>query len=275
MSNYVNNVNVQNTTYALGPLMSTASGGIVDNKSGVYSAGNNCIIHANVYDYSASVINSNLVLNTNVSVGDDTTLYNTTIIGGGGMSLSGGDWFNSAAFINCDTSSNGTVYGGGAHGNTFIGLYGYSVNDGFDTNMLLGGTNNVVQGYASYTNAAGFHAVATRTVYLYASYPTNTSIEFPPSCCGVYTITVINPDVCDKFNFVVKNQNIQSDFNMYASNSYYYCSSTGNVGISISNGNLYLYTTRGDGGTTQVTLSYDVVPYAGGSSSSDDDSYSY
>lgn len=271
MSNYVNNVNVQSTTYALGPLMSTASGGIVDNKSGVYSLYNNCIIHANVYDNSASTINSNLVLNTDVTVGGGTVLNNTTIIGGGGMSLA--SLFDNAAFINCTATMGGMIYGSNS-GNTFIGLYGYGGSAEFHTEMLLHGVNNIVQGYASYTSA-GFHAVATKTVPLYVSYNNNTGITFPTGCCGMYTIAVINPDVCDKFNFVVKNQNIQSDFDLYYSNSYYYCSSTGNVGISIANGILYLYTRYGNGGTAQVTLSYDVASYTGGDSGSDDSSYSY
>lgn len=272
MSNYVNNVNVQNTTYALGPLMSTASGGIVDNQSTAYSSYNNCIIHADVYAPDASMLDSNLILNTNVSAGQYAEVIRTTIIGGGGLQLADDTECYDNTFINCSVNNSAFIYTGACAGNTFIGLYGQAINPGINTNILLTGVNNVVQGSASYVNSVGMHAVATKTINMYVSYDNNTGISFPNNCYGMYTITVTRPKACDKFDFVVKNKRLQSDFRSdayYYSNSYYYCSSTGSVGISIDNGTLYLYTPYGaDNDIAQVTLSYDVIPYTGGSGSS-------
>lgn len=260
MSNYVNNVKVGDTTYTLGPLASTASGGIVDNVAGSYSSYNNCIIHAGVHTSNSSEFDGNLILNTDVNVGQYATLNNTTIIGGGGMSLVGAGSFPYTAFINCDTSIGSGVSCCSTSGDTFIGLYGCS-NSSFNTYMLLRGINNIVQGYA-YCTDAGFHAVATKTIDLQSNYGNSTGIYFPvTNCCGMYTITVLNSTVYDKFDFVVKSGEIQPTSNTYWSGTYLYCSATNSIGIKLYNASLSLYTSYGYGGPTQVTLSYDVIPY--------------
>jgi len=276
MSNYVNYVNVSSTSYALGPLMSTASGGIVDNTSGVYSDYNNCIIHGNIIGSNLSMVDSNAILNANVNIGDYGGCVNTAVIGGS-VALSG-DCSNNA-FINCSNIYDGTIECADIYNNTFIGLYGYSVADTFSEDMLLSGVNNVVQGYAEYVNAAGFHATATKTLgSLYASVSLSTGIYFDPGAVYYCNFVLLGSSSAADCRIFVKNGMVSS---CYDTEYYYYGSDkwiaptqygSSYALFTIRDNELYIYT-YDDIPCAQLTISYDVVPAIGGGSSSSSGSY--
>ena len=278
MSNYVNNVNVGGSMYTLGPLASTASGGIIDNVSGSYSSNNNCIIHTNLNASSVSTINDTLMLNAGVYAGNGAVIDSTCIIGGY-MSFGDYSWCTLDTFINCNCS-NGTFFPDQG-GNTFIGL---SCNSNpVSESLLLSGINNTVMGYSSsYTGFIGLHATATKTISLYSYYGTDTGIIFPSGVAGLYHITMFAPTIRGSMYFTMLDGSLNTS-ELYMHNSYYYSNSdyTSSQGIGISFSN-YWY---GSGGSTlyvsaaysveaplQITISYDVLPYTGGSGSSSDSS---
>lgn len=270
MSNYVNYVNVESTSYALGPLMSTSNGGIVDNKSNTYSQYNNCIIHTNTSTSGASAIDNTAMINTNVHVSSGITVSSATILGGSLAIGGSSEWCTGTTFIGCNTTNGTFLPASNADGNVFaFSLY----SDVADEGLLLTGVKNIATGYGT-SDCFGWHATATATIKYFNSYATTyTGIAFPDDCIGLYDITIVNSRVYDKFSFVAANRNVVSDhrFVIYSWNDYYYnVNNSDYVGIRIDNntGQLLLYTQQPVDGPVQITIDYTAMAYDGSDSSS-------
>ena len=218
MSNYVNNVNVGGNVYTLGPLMSTPSGGVVDNNSNTYSDGKNVIIAA-TQSLNSYTNSSNIFINCSVDLASLDGNTSSNVIIGGNVSITNPyayarDYSNNT-FLNCSISSLELVPGYyseyASYNRTYIGVSASHMYE----ELALAGCPNVIMGTADgYTT--GIHGIATSTLYSWNNYMRCYTGMFIPynsmTTYGVYRISVMTPFMSDcsgTWRMIVVNNSIE------------------------------------------------------------------